>query len=399
MPGPRRTTDREADTGVALLRKPARDDAAGGAAADHDHVTIDHALQPIQHHAIRCGGSAYPRAMEHAPLDLLFVSGDDLEALALSDADILDAVEAAVRAQGEHLVTLDPRVHHVPDPSFPGHFNLLRATVWPLGVTGVKVVGDFVGNHTGGLPSELALVTLYDPRTGMPVAIVDATEITERRTGALTALGARELARPGSRTLAHVGARGTAFANVTMLDGLFDFDEIRVTSKRPSSREAFGARLEEALGKPVRVTATIEEAVSGADIVVEATRLERPEPLLRTSWLEACSLLIPYGTMSILELDVLDGFDKVVVDDWGQCGRDDPFGALRPHVRAGLLSEQTLHAELADVVARTKPGREDDDERILFWHRGLATTDVAVAHLAVERARAHGIGTTVRYRS
>ena len=69
-------------------------------------------------------------------------------ALALSDADVLAAVEAAVRAQGEGAVTLDPRVHHVPDPSFPGHFNLLRATVWPLGVTGVKVVGDYVENHT-----------------------------------------------------------------------------------------------------------------------------------------------------------------------------------------------------------------------------------------------------------
>ena len=70
-----------------------------------------------------------------------------MRALALSDADVLAAVEAAVRAQGEGAVTLDPRVHHVPDPSFPGHFNLLRATVWPLGVTGVKVVGDYVENH------------------------------------------------------------------------------------------------------------------------------------------------------------------------------------------------------------------------------------------------------------
>jgi len=322
-----------------------------------------------------------------------------MRALALSDADVLTAVEAAVRAQGEGAVTLDPRVHHVPDPSYPGHFNLLRATVWPLGVAGVKVVGDYVENHTRGLPSELALVTLYDPRTGVPVAIVDGTEITERRTGALTALGARELARPGSRVLAHLGARGTAFANVTMLDALFDFDEIRVTSRREASRRAFGERLEAALGKPMRVTETIEQAVTGAEIVVEATRLERPEPVLRTEWLAACSLLIPYGTMSTLELDVLDAFDKVVVDDWGQCGNDDAFGALRPQVRAGRLTAETLHAELGQIVAGLVPGRESDGERIVFWHRGLATTDVAVAWRAVEKARAEGIGTTLRYRS
>ncbi len=337
--------------------------------------------------------------MGSAPLDLLFLSGDDMRTIDLTDAEILGAVEDAVRAQGEGAVALDPRVHHIPDPDYPGHFNVLRATVWPLAATGVKVVGDFVENHTRGLPSELALVTLYDPRTGVPIAIVDGTEITERRTGALTALGARELARPGSSVLAHLGARGTAFANVTMLDRLFDFAEIRVTSKREESRRAFGSELERALGKPVRVLDTIEETVVGADIVVEATRLERPSPILLTSWLDRCSLLVPYGTMSVLELDVLDAFDKVVVDDWGQCGRDDPFGALRPQVRSGRLTAESLHAELGQIVAGTRPGRTADGERIVFWHRGLATTDVAVAWRAVERARATGVGTTLRYRS
>jgi alanine dehydrogenase len=336
--------------------------------------------------------------MDADALEILFVSGLDVEQLGLAAPDVLGAVESAVRAQGEGKVALDERVQHVPDPSFPGHFNVLRATVWPLEATGVKVVGDFVDNHTRGLPSELALVTLYDPRTGVPYAVVDGTEITARRTGALTALGARELARRGSRVLAHIGARGTAFSNVELLDGLFGFDEIRVTSRRQESREGFGARLEAALGKRVRVTDSIEEAVVGADIVVEATRLREPEPVLRTRWLDSCSLLVPYGTKSALELDVLERMDKVVVDDWAQCRRDDEFGALRPHVRAGLLSEKSLHAELGQILTGAKPGREGDDERILFWHRGLGTTDVALAHMLWRRAVEQGVGTRVRYR-
>jgi len=336
--------------------------------------------------------------METPALDVLFVSRADVERLGLAAADVLRAVEDAVRAQGEGKVALDERVQHVPDPSFPGHFNLLRATVWPLDVTGVKVVGDFLDNYTRGLPSELALVTLYDPRTGAPRAVIDGTEITERRTGALTALGARELARPGSRVLAHIGARGTAFSNVELLDLHFDFDEIRVTSRRPESRASFATRLEEVLAKPIRVTDTIEEAVVGADIVVEATRLAEPEPILRTRWLDSCSLLVPYGTKSVLELDVLERMDKVVVDDWSQCVRDDDFGALRPHIRAGLLTEGTLHAELGQILTGAKPGRERDDERILFWHRGLGTTDVALAHMLWRRALEQGVGTRVRYR-
>ncbi|MGI8998251.1 MAG: ornithine cyclodeaminase family protein, partial [Candidatus Limnocylindria bacterium] len=70
--------------------------------------------------------------MEADALEILFVSGADVEQLGLRADDVLGAVEAAVRAQGEGEVTLDERVQHVPDASFPGHFNVLRATVWPL---------------------------------------------------------------------------------------------------------------------------------------------------------------------------------------------------------------------------------------------------------------------------
>ena len=330
-------------------------------------------------------------------IEILFLSGADVDALALTDEEVLTAVEAALRAQGEDAVVLEPREHLVPDPAFDGHFNLLRAYVAPLDVAGVKVVGDYLENWKLGLPSELALLTLYDPRTGVPRAIVDATEITERRTGALTALGARYLARSDARVLGHIGARGTAFANVTMLDALFDFEEIRITSARPESREAFGSALEQALSKPVRVLDTWRETVGGADIVVEATRLAEPEPLLRTEWIEPGALVVPYGTMSAVELSLTSIMDKVVVDDWGQC-RGGRFGSLRAHVDQGLLTEESLHAELGEIVAGRKPGRESDSETILFWHRGLATTDVAVGQALYERAVVRGVGTTLEYR-
>lgn len=330
-------------------------------------------------------------------IDIRFLSARDVDELALSAADVLAAVEPALRAQGEGRVVLEPREHLVPDPAFNGHFNLLRAYVEPLGVAGVKVVGDYSDNYRLGLPSELALLTLYDPRTGAPVAIVDATGITEWRTGAVTAIGARHLARGDAKVLGHIGARGTAFPNVTMLDSEFDLEEIRVTSRRPESRVAFGAALTEVLDTPVRVVDTPEEAVRGADIVVEATRLLEPAPLLRTEWIEPGALVIPYGTVSAVELSLTEVMDKIVVDDWGQC-RQGRFGALRPHVDRGLLSEANLHAELGQIVAGSRSGRERDDERILFWHRGLATTDVAVGHLLYERAMERGVGTVLQYR-
>src|SRR5919109_3703266 len=173
----------------------------------------------------------------------------------MTDQEILDAVEGGLLAQGRGETVIEPRMHLLPDPKFNGHFNVLRGYVAPLHLAGVKIVGDYVDNYKRGLPSEMALLNLFDPRTGMPQAILDATAITEMRTGAMTALGAKYLARRDSKVLGHIGARGTAYWNVRLLDKLFGFEEIRVHSRRPESREAFAARLSADLGKEVRAVA------------------------------------------------------------------------------------------------------------------------------------------------
>ena len=182
-----------------------------------------------------------------------FLSGPDIDALGLTGAEIVAAVEGAVLAHGEGRAVFEPRVHLVPGDGRAGHFNVLRGHLPGLGaggLSGVKVVGDFVDNYARGLPSELGLLTLYDPGTGIPLSIMDATLITACRTGAMTAVGARYLARPDARVLGHVGARGTAFWNVVLLDEMFDLDEIRVTSRRPESREAFARQLADVTRRP-----------------------------------------------------------------------------------------------------------------------------------------------------
>jgi alanine dehydrogenase len=227
--------------------------------------------------------------------------------------------------------------------------------------------------------------------------VIDASDITDMRTGAVTAIGARHLARRDSKVLGHIGARGTSYWNVRLLDSLFDFKEIRVHSRRPESRNAFAAQLERDLRKPITVTENWESCVRGADIVVEASRLERPAPLLMTAWIAKGACVIPYGTMSAVELTLTDIMDKIVVDDWGQAGAG-PFGSLRAHVDSGRLSEANLHAELGQIVAGVKCGRESDAETNLFWHRGLALSDIAVGAAMLGKAKRNGIGQRLRYR-
>ena len=328
---------------------------------------------------------------------LTYLNGPDITRLNLSDGEILDAVEGALDAQGRKAAVIEPRVHLIPRDSAHGHFNVLRGVLHPLNLAGVKVVGDFVNNYKLGLPSELALLNLFDPSTGVPKAILDATSLTDMRTGAVTALGAKYLARKGSRVLGHIGARGTSYWNVRLLDHLFDFEEIRVHSKRAASQEAFAARLSQALGKPVRAVDSWEACVRGADIVVEASRLPEPQPLLKTEWIKAGALVIPYGTMSAVELSLTDIMSKVVVDDWGQCRKGLPFGALRQHVDLGILTEDNLHAELGQIVANLKVGRQTEEETILFWHRGLSLSDIALGHLMLEKAAALHIGQSLRF--
>jgi ornithine cyclodeaminase len=326
-----------------------------------------------------------------------FLSGPDIDALGVTNGEIVAAVEDAVRAHGEGRVVVEPRVHLVPDNGGAGHFNVLRGHLSEPGVSGIKVVGDFVANYAAGLPSELGLLTLYDPRTGVPLSIMDATLITACRTGAMTAVGARYLARPDAKVLGHVGARGTAWWNVVLLDELFDLDEIRVTSRRPESREAFAEELAAVCRARVRATATAGEAFDGADILVEASRLTEPEPLLRTALVRPGAFVVPYGTISAVELDLLDVMDKVVVDDWREA-QSGKFGALRPHVDSGRLSAASLYAELGQIVTGQLPGREHADERILLWHRGLAILDIAVGLAILRRAERQEAGTMLRYR-
>jgi len=330
------------------------------------------------------------------PLYLTFLNALDVEALALTDDEILAAVESGLAAQGRGEAVIEPRMHLEPRAA-NGHFNVLRGAFRaPVNYAGVKVIGDFVDNYQHGLPSELGLLLLMDPTTGVPKAIVDGSHLTDMRTGAITALGAKYLARPGSRILGHVGARGTAYWNVRLLHRLFGFDEIRVHSRRPESRDAFAERLRRDLGARVVATEDWRSCIEGADIVVEASRLSEPAPMLRTEWIKPGALVVPYGTMSAVELSLTDIMAKMVVDDWGQC-RTGKFGALRAHVDAGKLSEATLHAELGQIVAGLKPGREREDETILFWHRGLSLSDIALGAAMLDKAAALGIGHRLRY--
>lgn len=328
-------------------------------------------------------------------LDILFLSKEDVDSLSLDIQDVMDAIEAGLKAHGEKKVVM-PSKDHLPIAYPEKLFNILKGYVETIDIAGVKVISDFHNNFEHNLPSELALVTLYRSDTGAPFAIVDGTLGTWMRTGAVTAIGAKHLARPDSKVLGHIGARGTAWYNIPMLDKIFDFEEIRVTSRRPESRERFAAKMSAQLGKKIKVTETTEAAVKDADIIIDASRLLAHQILVADQWVKPGAHLQAYGAILSVEPSLPFTVDKMVVDDWNQCQKSQ-YGQFAGLIQEGRLRTEHIYGEIGEIVAGQKAGRESESERNLFWHKGFAISDIMMAHLAVETAQKKGIGTVVPF--
>ena len=303
---------------------------------------------------------------------------------------IMEVVEEGLRAHGRRDVVLPPKSHIHLDDRYNGHFNVLVGWSGPVDMAGVKVVGDYVDNYRHGLPSEVALLTLFDPRIGIPKAIMDATDITTHRTGAVTGIGARHLARKESKVVGHLGARGTAFSNIESLAQDFDLEEVRITSKRPETREKLAEEIRTRLSLNAVACDGAEETVRDADIVVEATRLEKPAVLVEDAWLKPDCLLVTYGWVMATDPATVRHASKVVVDDWEQCCKG---GQLHPMIESGELTRETLHGEIGEVVDGAVSGREHGDGIIVYWHRGFAISDIMLGTRVLAEAEARGVGT------
>ena len=198
--------------------------------------------------------------------------------------------------------------------------------------------------------------------------------------------------------LGHIGARGSAYWNVRLLDQLFDFEEIRVHSRRPESREAFGATLGADLGKAVTVTDELAGVLEGADILVEASRLEAPEPLVqdrlgqsRARW---SSPMVPTAASRMTSPTMCD---KIVVDHWEQC-LVGPFGCLRRHVDSGKVTRESIHGELGSVCAGTAPRSRVELRRpSCSGIAGLSISDIALGYAMLDKADRLGVGHTLPY--
>jgi thiomorpholine-carboxylate dehydrogenase len=306
---------------------------------------------------------------------------DAAEVRRLLDLDrLIDAMEGALVAFSSGAV-VQPVRQALPVEEHGGFLVVMPAVFG--GAMGTKLVTFYPRNAERGLETHMALVTLFDPATGEPLAVMDGTYLTEMRTAAVSAAATRRLAAPDARVLAILGSGVQARSHLELLARVRDFEEVRVWSPTCDHVERFVAAAREKHGAGrSRIVAcdTAERAVRGASVVVTAT--SATEPILRGAWLERGAHVNAVGACVARWRELDDDAMRNVV-------YVDSRAAAAAESGDVILSKCEVHAELGELFAGKVAPRAG--ETTVFKSLGLAVEDVAAASLVW---RARGVSST-----
>ena len=335
--------------------------------------------------------------MGSAPGQFVYLDQQDV-----IDAGVLDMSKAMERLEValslmERREVVDPpksvlRWSEDPDQeAVRGRVNFLAAYIGgDIDALGMKWIGSFPTNREKGLPRASALIILNDPTTGFPIALLEGSLISAVRTGAITGIAAKYLARADTSS---VGIIGTGVQSRTQLLALCavlgDIQEVRVWNRTRERAEQFAAQMSDRTGKRITVVDSAEMAVRGTDLALVATTAQ--EPLMLGAWLAPGMLSVQFSGHEC-DFDTVLRAQKIVCDDWETVKHR---GITTPAVmhKLGKLEDSRIHANLGEIVTGQKAGRENRDEHIHFAAIGLGVSDVALASLVLENAVARGLGT------
>jgi alanine dehydrogenase len=258
-----------------------------------------------------------------------------------------------------------------------------------LDIAGVKIVNVHPSNPARGLPTVMAVLVLNDPATGAPVALMDATYLTDMRTGAAGGIAVKYLARRDSSILGLIGAGRQARTQLLAMAEIVRLKEVKVASR---SREGAARFVEE-----MRPLVDAEYEVCGlkeacdCDVLVTTTPVR--EPIVRAEWIREGTHINAIGADAAGKQELDPGIlkkSKIVVDDLAQASHS---GEVNVPLSQGLIKLDDVHGELGKVITGKIEGRASDDEITLFDSTGLAIQDVAVGNMVYRKALEEKLGT------
>jgi len=298
--------------------------------------------------------------------------------------EIINVLEDAFREKGEGRVEMPPKpgIHPRPD-SF---IHAMPAYVPNKGAAGIKWVSGFPDNIEKRLPYISGLLILNDPDTGLPLSVMDCTWITAKRTGAATAVAAKYLARENCNSAGIVACGVQGRSNLEALSCIFELDQVKVFDILPEVAAIYASEMSQELGLAIVPVKTCKEAVQGVDLVVTSGPiLKDPQPVIDENWLSPGAFACPLDFDSYWLGNAFEQIDKLVTDDISQ---------LDYYRTIGYFKDTPIpHADLGEIVAGKKPGRENDTERTMSLNLGLAIEDMVTAVLIYQNALEKGIGT------
>ncbi len=318
---------------------------------------------------------------------VLYLSKGDVEAIGLSMKEIVEVVEEAFREKGEGRVEMPPKpgIHPIKD----AFIHAMPAFVPALGAAGIKWISGYPENQKQGFEYIQGLVILNDPNTGVPISLMDATWLTAMRTGAATAVAAKYLARPESCRVGIIACGVQGRSNLEALACLFPIRKVKAYDLFPEIAERYAREMSEALAVEVEAVTKVREAVRDLDIVVTSGPiLKNANRLIEADWLSPGAFASPVDFDSYWKSSALKQVDKLATDDIAQ---------MEYYRQEGYFVETPeVYADLGEIVAGKKVGRERDRERTVCINLGLALCDMATAIRIYERAIQEGIGDWLR---
>ncbi len=299
----------------------------------------------------------------------------------LDRGPLIDVLERAFRSDYRTPV----RQHHAIGDSANGADALLIMPAWRSGgCIGVKLVTVFPGNTVLGRSAVQAIYAMFDAVTGAPLALLDGTELTRRRTAAASALAARYLARADASRLLMVGTGALAPHLIESHSVVRPIRSVRVWGRRLERAEAVVRTF---AGKYADIEAVedIEAAVRWADIICCATLAETP--IVHGAWLRPGQHLDLVGsfTAAMREADG-EALRRALIHVDTRAGALTESGELLHGLAAGIISAASVCGELRDLVCGTVPGRRSAEEITLFKSVGTAIEDLAAAEFALRVA-------------
>jgi ornithine cyclodeaminase len=316
------------------------------------------------------------------------LSGTDVATLVTMN-DVIAAMEQALRgfSAGE---VIQP-VRTVLPLGDRGFLGVMPAVVTEPEAVGAKLVTVVPRNAALGLPTHLAAVLLFSPRTGALIGVVDGRTITELRTAAASAVSANLLATEDASVLAIIGSGVQARSHLDALEQIFELSEVRVYSPTPEHQQAFVTDMETITKARMVGTDSAHQAVSGADIIVLAT--SSPEPVVQNEWIKGGAHVISVGACrpDAREMDpALVRRGRLFVDSRSAALVE--AGDIVIGIQEGLFSAAHIVGELGEVLGGRVEGRRSPRDVTIFKSLGLAVEDVVAADLVYRRAVQHGVG-------